>query len=41
VQGRVRDVLLRGHRAVAGGDLVDDLPPGRFLPCALPDPSVS
>lgn len=41
VQGRVRDVLLRGHRAVAGGDLVDDLPPGRFLPCALPDPSVT
>ena len=28
MQGRVRDVLLRGGRAVADGRLADDLPAG-------------
>ena len=37
VQGRVRDVFLRGHRAVVDGCLADDLPSGRYLPCDLPD----
>lgn len=37
VHGRVRDVFLRGRRAVARGDLVDDLPSGQYLACGLPD----
>lgn len=37
VHGRVRDVFLRGRRAVARGDLVEDLPSGRYLACGLPD----
>jgi dihydropyrimidinase len=41
VQGRVRDVFLRGRPAVTGGCLSGDLPPGGFLPCALPDPTVT
>jgi dihydropyrimidinase len=40
VQGRVRDVFLRGHRAVADGHLANDLPSGRYLPCGLPDTGV-
>ena len=40
VQGRVRDVFLRGQHAVVGGRLADDLPPGRYLPCGAPDTEV-
>lgn len=40
IQGRVRDVLLRGQRVVRDGALLDDLPAGRFVPCGLPDLAV-
>ena len=40
VTGRVRDVFLRGHRAVVDGHLADELPQGVFLPCGTPDTSV-
>ncbi len=40
VQGRVRDVFLRGRHAVTDGHLAVDLPPGRFLPCGAPDTGV-
>lgn len=41
VQGRVRDVFLRGHRAVADGHLADHPPSGRYLPCGSPDTGVA
>ena len=40
VHGQVRDVFLRGHRAVADGTLADHLPTGHYLPCGLPDTTV-
>lgn len=40
VQGQVRDVFLRGGRAVAAGRLAADLPAGRYLPCGAPDTGV-
>ena len=40
VQGRVRDVFLRGRHAVVAGRLADDLPTGRYLPCGAPDTEV-
>lgn len=41
VHGRVRDVFLRGHRAVRAGRLAPELPSGRYLPCGTPDPAVT
>ena len=35
-----RDVFLRGRHAVVAGRLADDLPTGRYLPCAAPDTEV-
>lgn len=40
VQGRVRDVFLRGRHAVVDGRLAAEPPPGRFLPCGVPDTGV-
>lgn len=40
VQGRVRDVFLRGRHAVVDGRLAADLPPGHHLPCGAPDTGV-
>lgn len=41
VSGQVRDVFLRGHHAVRGGRLVDELPPGQYLRCGPPDTTVT
>ena len=41
VTGRVRDVFLRGHRAVVGGRLGDELPTGEYLRCGAPDLSIT
>jgi dihydropyrimidinase len=40
IQGRVRDVFLRGHHVVRDGVLADDLPPGEFLACGSPDSDI-
>jgi dihydropyrimidinase len=40
IQGRVRDVFLRGHHVLRGGVLADDLPPGEFLACGPPDSDI-
>jgi dihydropyrimidinase len=40
VQGRVRDVFLRGRRVVHHGVLQSDLPPGRFVRCGRPDDDI-
>jgi dihydropyrimidinase len=40
VQGRVREVLLRGRRVVDGGVLRSDLRPGQFLRCGPPDDDI-
>ncbi len=37
MQGRVRDVLLRGRRVVTDGALLPDLPTGEFVRCGAPD----
>lgn len=36
VQGRVRDVVRRGHHVVRNGRPVPEPPAGRYLPCGLP-----
>ena len=36
IQGRVRDVFLRGARVVADGEIADDLAPGEFVACGPP-----
>jgi len=41
IQGRVRDVFLRGHRVVRDGVLADDLVPGEFVPCGPPDSDIT
>jgi len=41
IQGRVRDVFLRGHHVVADGELVDDLSPGEFVACGPPDSDIT
>ena len=41
IQGRVRDVFLRGHRVVTDGVLADDLAPGQFLACGPPDGTIT
>ena len=41
IQGRVRDVFLRGHHVVADGELTDDLAPGEFVACGPPDSEIT
>ena len=41
IQGRVRDVFLRGQHVVRNGVLAEDLAPGEFLPCGLPDSDIA
>jgi dihydropyrimidinase len=41
IQGRVRDVFLRGHHVVRDGVLVDDLAHGEFLACGPPDSDIT
>ena len=41
IQGRVRDVFLRGHHVVREGVLCDDLAPGEFVACGPPDSSIT
>jgi hypothetical protein len=41
IQGKVRDVFLRGAHVVRAGEPVADLPRGQFLRCGLPDPTIS
>ena len=41
IQGRVRDVFLRGRRVVADGVLAGDLAPGQFLACGPPDSDIT
>jgi dihydropyrimidinase len=41
IQGRVRDVFLRGHHVVADGVLADDLAPGQFVACGPPDSDIT
>lgn len=40
VQGRVRDVFLRGRHAVVDGHLTAGLPAGHYVPCGAPDTEV-
>ncbi len=40
IQGRVRDVFLRGRQVVRDGVLAEGLSPGEFLPAAAPDGSI-
>ena len=40
IQGRVRDVFLRGHHVVRDGALADDLAPGEFVACGPPDSDI-
>ena len=40
IQGRVRDVFLRGHHVVRDGVLADDLAPGEFVACGPPDSDI-
>ena len=41
IQGRVRDVFLRGRRVVRDGVLGDDLAPGEFVACGPPDSTIT
>jgi dihydropyrimidinase len=41
IQGRVRDVFLRGHDVVRDGVLADDLAPGEFVACGPPDSDIT
>ena len=41
IQGRVRDVFLRGHHVVRDGVLADDLAPGEFVACGPPDSDIT
>lgn len=41
IQGRVRDVFLRGHHVVRDGVLADDLAPGEFVACGPPDGNIT
>ncbi len=40
IQGRVRDVFLRGHHVVRDGVLADDLAAGEFVACGPPDSDI-
>jgi len=41
IQGRVRDVFLRGHHVVRDGVLAGDLAPGEFVACGPPDSEIT
>jgi len=41
IQGRVREVFLRGHHVVRDGVLADDLAPGEFVACGPPDSDIT
>ena len=41
IQGRVRDVFLRGHHVVRNAVLADDLAPGEFVACGPPDSGIT
>jgi dihydropyrimidinase len=41
IQGRVRDVFLRGGHVVRDGVLADDLAPGEFVACGPPDSDIT
>ena len=41
IQGRVRDVFLRGHHVLRDGVLADDLAPGEFVACGPPDSEIT
>jgi dihydropyrimidinase len=41
IQGRVRDVFLRGGHVVREGVLADDLAPGQFVACGPPDSDIT
>jgi len=41
IQGRVRDVFLRGHHVVRDGVLAGDLAPGEFVACGPPDSDIT
>lgn len=41
IQGRVRDVFLRGQQVVADGVLAADLAPGEFVACGPPDSNIT
>ena len=41
IQGRVRNVFLRGHHVVRNGVLAEDLAPGEFVACGLPDSDIT
>ena len=41
IQGRVRDVFLRGTHVVRDGVLADDLAPGEFVACGPPDGNIT
>ncbi len=41
IQGRIRDVFLRGQHVVRDGVLSDDLVPGEFVACGPPDSDIT
>lgn len=41
IQGRVRDVFLRGGHVVRDGVLADRIPPGEFVTCGPPDSDIT
>jgi dihydropyrimidinase len=41
IQGRIRDVFLRGHHVVRDGALADALAPGEFVACGPPDSDIT
>lgn len=41
VTGRVRDVLLRGHRGAVDGHLAPVLPDGKYLHCGAPETAIT
>jgi len=41
IQGRARDVFLRGHHVLRDGVLADDLAPGEFVACGPPDSEIT
>jgi dihydropyrimidinase len=41
IQGRVRDVFLRGRHVVRDGVLADQLAPGEFVACGPPDSNIT
>jgi dihydropyrimidinase len=41
IQGKVRNVFLRGRHVVCDGQLADDLAPGQFVACGPPDGNIT